>query len=88
MPTDFSQTDPASLTEEQRKVAPGKRPCAFCRSQIDHIDWKDYPTLKKYVDYFGNVKKRRYTGVCLKHQKRLRRAIERARFMGLLPYRR
>jgi small subunit ribosomal protein S18 len=67
--------------------APGKRSCPFTKAGVTHIDWKDYPTLKNFTDYFGNIKKRYYTGVSLRHQKMLRKAIERARFMGMLSYR-
>jgi small subunit ribosomal protein S18 len=87
MTRDFSATDPSTFSEELRKLPPGKRPCPFDKRHLPAIDWKDYPTLKKFVDYFGNIKKRHYTGVCLKHQKQLKQAIDRARFMGLLPYR-
>jgi small subunit ribosomal protein S18 len=51
------------------------------------VDYKDYPTMKPFIDYFGNIMKRYYTGVCLKHQKILKTAVERARFMGMLSYR-
>ena len=68
-------------------ISPGKRPCPFTKAKRTHIDWKDYPTLKNFTDYFGNIKKRHYTGVSLRHQKMLKKAVERARFMALLPYR-
>ena len=67
---------------------PGKRPCPFCKGTgAQWIDYKDYPVLKKYTNYFGNIKKRYYTGVCLRHQKMLTTAVERARFLGILAYR-
>lgn len=66
---------------------PRSKKCSFCVQNIDYIDYKDYPTIKPLVDYFGNIMKRYYTGTCLKHQKRLGTAIERARFMGFLAYR-
>ena len=65
----------------------GRRPCPFTKAGRTFVDWKDYPTLKNFTDYFGNIKKRHYTGVSLRHQKMLKTAVERARFMGLLPYR-
>ena len=43
--------------------------------------------MKKYTNYFGSIKKRYYTGVCLRHQKMLKTAIERARFMAIIAYR-
>ena len=66
--------------------APRKR-CRFCEKEVEYIDYKDYPALKSHVDYFGNIRKRYHTGVCLRHQKKLRQAIERARYMGMLSYR-
>jgi small subunit ribosomal protein S18 len=75
----------------QRRSDPRMKKCPFCSvasgSGALYIDYKDYPTIKPYVDYFGNIMKRYYTGVCLRHQKMLRTAIERARFMGFLAYR-
>ena len=68
-------------------IPPDKRSCPFTKAGVHYIDWKDYPTLKGFTDYFGNIKRRYYTGVSLRHQKMLKKAIERARFMGILPYR-
>lgn len=61
--------------------------CSFCTGNVRDIDFKDYPLLKPHVDYFGNIRKRHRTGTCLRHQKMLKTAIERARFMGMLAYR-
>ncbi len=43
--------------------------------------------MKPYIDYFGNIRAKYYTGLCLTHQKMLREAVERARFMAMLAYR-
>jgi len=50
------------------------------------IDYKDVELLKKYITKFGKITPRYYTGVSLKNQKRLARAIKRARTMALLPF--
>ena len=79
----------------QRRPDLKSKPCPFCQpdsglaggKQTKYIDYKDYPTLKPYMDYFGNIRAKYYTGVCLKHQKLLRTAIERARFLAMLAYR-
>ena len=76
-----------SKSKQQRRTDPRHKKCPFCDKGTIYIDYKDYPTLKRFTDYFGNIMKRYYTGVCLKHQKMLRLAIERARFMGMLAYR-
>ncbi|MBI2636326.1 30S ribosomal protein S18 [Candidatus Peregrinibacteria bacterium] len=78
---------PPAKSATQRRTDPRLKKCPFCLKQAKYIDYKDYPGIKPFVDYFGNIMKRYYTGVCLKHQKMLRTAIERARFLGFLAYR-
>ena len=72
---------------QQKSKRVEKKNCPFDRVGVSYIDYKDYPTLKPYIDYFGNVRKRYYSGLCLKHQKMLKNAVERARFLGFLSYR-
>ena len=64
-----------------------KKKCPFDLADVRSMDYKDYPALKSYLDYFGNIRKRYYSGLCLRHQKMLKNAVERARFMGMLAYR-
>lgn len=71
----------------QQRSDPRLKKCEFCAKETLYIDYKDYPTMKPYIDYFGNIRQRYYTGVCLKHQKMLRLAVERARFLAFLAYR-
>lgn len=66
---------------------PRLKKCPFCQHKALYIDYKDYPTMKPYIDYFGNIRAKYYTGLCLTHQKMLREAVERARFMAMLAYR-
>jgi len=72
---------------KQQRTDPRTKKCPFCLKSVPYIDYKDYPTIKPYIDYFGNIRQRYYTGICLKHQKMLKAAVERARFMGMLAYR-
>jgi len=74
--------------QNQNRSDPRLKKCPFCeKGNILYMDYKDYPTLKPFIDYFGNIRNRYYTGVCLKHQKMLKTAVERARFMAMLSYR-
>ncbi len=50
------------------------------------INWKSVKLLKTYTTRFDNIKPRKYTGNSVKQQKKVRRAIIRARELGLLPY--
>lgn len=52
---------------------------------ITDIDYKD-ERLKEFLSEHGKILSRRVTGSRAKHQRRLTRAIKRARFMALLPY--
>lgn len=58
----------------------------FKDNQIDHIDYKDIASLRRFVNPYGRILSRRRTGLTAVNQRRLAQAIKRARFMGLLPY--
>ncbi len=63
-----------------------RKKCEFCRDGIDVIDYKDYERLRKFLTARGKIIGRRSTGLCAYHQRKLARAIKRARIMGLLPF--
>lgn len=54
-------------------------------TSVSYIDYKD-PILATFVDIYGRIVPRRYSGLSVKKQKQLARAIKRARIMGLLPF--
>jgi len=58
--------------------------CYFCQRNINEIDFKDTGLLYKFISGLGKIKARKRTGVCSKHQRKLTRAIKRARHLGLL----
>lgn len=76
-----------SKKSNKRRTDPRDKKCPFCDKEVKYIDWKDYPAMRPFIDYFGNIMKRYYTGMCLKHQKMLKNSVERARFMGMMAYR-
>ncbi|QDT64845.1 30S ribosomal protein S18 [Calycomorphotria hydatis] len=51
-----------------------------------YVDYKDIKLLKTLVDREGRILPRRRTGTSALYQRAVRRAILRARFIGLLPY--
>ncbi len=51
-----------------------------------YIDWKDVDFLVRFIPERGKIMPRRISGVSAKDQRRLARAIKRARVMALLPY--
>jgi len=59
-------------------------PCYFCVKNIKEIDYKDTELLKKFISGLGKIRPRKKTGLCAAHQRKLSRAIKRARHLGLL----
>lgn len=49
------------------------------------IDYKDAEFLKKFMTERGKIVPARFTGLPAKKQRQLKRAIRRARVMGLVP---
>ncbi len=60
--------------------------CYFCRKNIKDIDFRDSELLGKFTSAQGKIKPRKRTGACAKHQRKLSKAIKRARIIGLLPF--
>ena len=60
--------------------------CFFCTSNIKNTDYKDQESLKRFLDPQSRILPRRRSGVCATHQRKLARAVKRARIMGLLPF--
>jgi small subunit ribosomal protein S18 len=59
--------------------------CFYCNNDIP-IDYKDVENLKKFISPLGKIFSRKVTGICAKHQRRLAKAIKKARVMALLPF--
>jgi small subunit ribosomal protein S18 len=52
---------------------------------VTEIDYKDSELLKKFMTERGKITPQRITGTSSKQQRQIKRAIRRARVMGLLP---
>jgi small subunit ribosomal protein S18 len=63
-----------------------KKYCRFKKHGIKFIDYKDADFLLKFINEQGKILPRRLTGTSLKYQRKLAKAIKRARHMALLPY--
>jgi small subunit ribosomal protein S18 len=63
-----------------------KRGCPFTAAGILEINYKDTETLRQFITEQGKIIPRRITGVSASHQKKLAKAVKRARYMGLLPF--
>lgn len=56
------------------------------RTDVAYFDYKDFKTLQRYVNTFGQIESRKKTGLTESQQRRLARAIKRARHIALLPF--
>ena len=60
--------------------------CVFCSQNVKEIDYREVGILRRFVSSQAKIIDPRHTGVCAKHQRRLAKAIKRARILGLLPF--
>jgi len=70
----------------RRSLFRRRKVCKFCADKIDDINYKDVKLLSGFVPERAKVLPRRISGTCATHQRKLRRAIMRARILALLPY--
>ncbi len=73
-------------TQARKFFPPKKKVCRFCERDLRDIDYKAVEILRKYIPDRGKIAPRRVTGTCAYHQRKLARAIKRARIMALLPF--
>jgi small subunit ribosomal protein S18 len=55
------------------------------RTDVAFFDYKDFKTLQRYVNQYGQIEPRKRTGLTESKQRQLARAIKRARHIALLP---
>ena len=63
-----------------------KKYCRFKKSGIKYVDYKNPEFLKKFLNEQGKILPRRITGTSLKFQRKVAKAVKRARHLALLPY--
>ncbi len=89
--------DEKTITEDEGFSMQKKKPrrkrrviqnlkCPLCESGVKEVTYKDVYQLKKFTSVRGKMISTEKSGACHKHQKQLKSAIKRARYMALLPY--
>jgi small subunit ribosomal protein S18 len=63
-----------------------KKTCKFTAEGIGYIDYKNIDLIRQYVPVSGKILPRRVSGTNPIYQRKLTRAIKRARLMALLPF--
>lgn len=56
------------------------------RTDVAFFDYKDFKTLQRYINQYGQIEPRKRSGLTESKQRQLARAIKRARHIALLPF--
>jgi small subunit ribosomal protein S18 len=80
-----SQSEIRYLTPPSVEVKK-KKYCRFLKNKIKYVDYKDGGFLKKFLNEQGKILPRRITGTSLKYQRKVAKAVKRARHLAILPY--
>jgi len=74
----------AMMDKRERNSFGGARRLSRHLEGIKEIDYRDYDLLRRFMTDQGKILPARVTGTNPKQQRQLKRAIRRARVMGLL----
>ena len=84
---DTNTTVTEARKDTARPVRRAKRKACPFKSDVSlTIDYKDVQLLKRFLSPRGKILPSRITGVSARFQRKLARAIKRARHVALLPY--
>jgi len=67
-------------------MRPARDRCRFCRDKVETVDYKDVESLHRLMSSEAALFGRKRSGNCSRHQRMVKRAVKRARFLALLPY--
>ena len=74
------------LKTDKRPYNFKKRSCPLSSAGAPKVDYKNINLLKKFISDKGKILPSRITSVSTKKQRELSKAVKRARFLALLPY--
>jgi small subunit ribosomal protein S18 len=81
----MAQSDIRYLTPINIEIKKEKY-CRFKKSGIKYVDYKNPDFLIKFINEQGKILPRRVTGTSQKFQKKVNKAVKRARHLAILPY--
>ncbi len=82
----FDKKKKDDLSKAKKKYSEFTTKCRFCRMRVDEIDYKDMHFLQKLVGNQGKLLSKKRSGNCSTHQRSVKIALKRARYLALLPY--
>ena len=82
-----AQSNFSKLSIFQNQKYKFKRKCPLTGKGAPIVDYKNIKLLKRFISEKGKMLPSRITSVSTKKQRELSKAVKRARYMGLIPYR-
>jgi len=79
-------TERGTTRRPYRRYYSRPKTCQFCTDKTIVIDHKNIDLLRRFVMDDGRIRPRKQTGTCAKHQRKLAKAVKRARHIALLPF--
>lgn len=73
------------MAKRLKKTKPRNKTCYFTETGKEP-DYKDVLVLKRFLTDRQKIMHHNYSGVTEKNQRKLARAVKKARYMALLPY--
>ena len=80
------QSNFAKLSIFQNQKYKFKKKCPLSGKGAPAVDYKNLKLLKRYISENGKILSSRYTRLNAKEQRKLTKAIKKARLLGLLPF--
>ncbi len=72
--------------QSNQQSQPVEKHCYFCINNLHSVSYKDTMTLQRFVSHFAKIVPKRKSGLCATHQRKVARAVKRARIMGLFAF--
>ncbi len=63
-----------------------QRKCFFKANNITTINFQDVDVLRRFLSSYGKIRPRRRSGLSAKYQRKVAKAIKKARIAGLIPF--
>ena len=82
----MSELQKKDLKTDKRPYNFKKKSCPLSIKDGPKVDYKNIKLLKKFISERGKILPSRITSVSTKKQRELSKAVKRARFLALLPY--
>lgn len=86
MPRPVNNKNTTKRKDNSRQLFKRRKFCRFTVENIAWVDYKDVELLKDFIAENGKIIPARITGTKTRFQRQLSTAIERSRFLALMPY--